>query len=103
TPSIGYQWYKGNPGSGTLLPGENSTNLVLSSIQLTDDGNYYVVATNSSSSATSAVATLTVFRAPQIAQQPGPASSLLAIGRSISYTVVATNAALPLSYYWRTN
>lgn len=103
TPSLGYQWYKGNPGSGTPLIGQTGTNLILSSIQLTDAGNYYAVATNSNSSATSAVATLTVFRAPQIAQQPGPSSAVVAIGRNFSYSVVATNAALPVSYYWRTN
>ncbi|MFO1512920.1 MAG: LamG-like jellyroll fold domain-containing protein [Verrucomicrobiota bacterium] len=101
-PSLGYQWYKGNPGSGTPLAGQTGTNLVLNSIQLTDAGNYYVVATNASSSATSGVATLTVYRAPQIAQQPGPASSTRAVGQSISYSVVA-NAALPVNYYWRSN
>ena len=102
TPLLGYQWYKGNPGSGTLLPGQNSTNLTLSSIQLADAGNYYAVATNSSSSATSAVATLTVYRAPQIVLQPGPASSVRAIGKSISYSVLI-NSASPVNYYWRTN
>jgi hypothetical protein len=101
-PTLGYQWYRGNPGSGTLLAGKTSTNLVLSSIQLSDAGNYYVVVTNSSSSATSAVAALSVFRAPQIVQQPAPASSARAIGESISYSVAA-NAALPVSYFWRTN
>jgi len=101
-PSLGFQWYKGNPGSGTLLVGQNNTNLVLSSIQLTNAGNYYVVATNSTSSATSVVATLTVYRDPQIVQQPSPASSVRAMGKSISYSVVA-NAALPVSYYWRSN
>jgi hypothetical protein len=101
-PPLGYQWYKGNPGSGTLLPGRTSTNLVLSSIQLTDAGNYYAVVTNSSSSATSAVATLSVYRTPQIVQQPTPPSSARAIGKSISYSVVA-NAALPVNYYWRSN
>jgi len=102
TPTLGYQWYKGNPGGGALLSGQTSTNLVLSSIQLTDAGNYYAVATNSSSSATSAVATLTVYRAPQIVQQPTPTSSTRAIGKSISYSVVA-NAASPVNYYWRSN
>jgi len=101
-PPLSYQWYQGNPGSGLLLTGHTGTNLVLNSIQPTDAGNYYVVVTNDSSSATSAVATLTVYRAPQIVQQPAPASSTRAIGRSISYSVVA-NAALPISYYWRTN
>jgi hypothetical protein len=102
TPPLSYQWYRGNPGSGILLAGRTSTNLVLSSIQLSDAANYYAVVTNSSSSATSAVATLTVYRAPQIVQQPMPATATRVIGKSISYSVVA-NAALPVSYYWRTN
>ncbi len=101
-PSLGYQWYKGNPGSGTLLPGQNNTNLVLNSIQMADAGGYYVVVANSSSSATSAVATLVVYRAPQIVQQPTPAVSTRAVGKSISFSVVA-NAALPVTYYWRAN
>jgi len=102
TPFLGYQWYFGNPGSGTPLPGQTSTSLVLSSIQPGNAGNYYVVVTNSTSSATSAVATLTVYRAPLIVQHPSPTSSTRAIGEGISYSVVA-NAALPVSYYWRTN
>jgi hypothetical protein len=102
TPTLGYQWYKGNPGSGALLAGQTGTNLVLNSIQLTDAGNYYVVVTNNSSSATSSVGTLTVYRAPQIVQQPSPAASVRAVGKSISYSVVA-DSALPVSYYWRTN
>ena len=81
---------------------QTSTNLVLSSIQLTDAGNYYAVVTNSSSSATSSVATLTVYRAPQIVQQPTPAASTRVVGKSISYSVIA-NAAAPVSYFWRTN
>ncbi len=48
------------------------------------------------------MATLTVYRAPQIVQQPAPATSTRAVGKSISFSVVA-NAALPVSYYWRTN
>jgi len=89
-------------GSGVLLGGQTSTNLILSSIQLSTAGNYYAVVTNSGSSATSAVATLTVFRAPQIVQQPSPASSTRVIGKNISYSV-AVNAAVPVNYYWRTN
>jgi len=102
TPSLHYQWYHGNPGSSALLNGKTNANLVLNSIQLSDAGNYYVVVTNSSSSATSSVAALTVFRAPQIVQQPAPAASARAVGESISYSVVA-NAATPVSYFWRTN
>jgi len=102
TPALGYQWYHGDPGSGALLAGRTSASLVLSAVQSSDAGNYYVVVTNGSSSATSAVASLTVYRAPEIVVQPAPAASTRALGESISYSVVAT-AALPVGYYWRTN
>jgi len=101
-PTLGYQWYSGNPGSGTPLPGQTGTSLWLSSVQPSDAGNYYVVVTNSFSSATSQVATLVVYRAPQIVQHPAPAAATRAIGKSISYAVVA-NAAVPVNYYWRSN
>ncbi len=101
-PTLRYQWYFGNPGSGTVLTGQTGSTLTLSSIQTTNAGNYYVVVTNNTSLAASSVATLTVFRAPQIVQQPAPTSATRAVGKSISYSVVA-NAATPVSYYWRTN
>jgi hypothetical protein len=102
TPPLSYQWYRGNPGSGLLLGGSTSTNLTLTSVQLSHAGNYYVVVTNDFGATTSSVATLTVFRAPQIVQQPTPAALSLHTGESISLNVGATGA-LPLSYYWRTN
>lgn len=102
SPTLRYQWYFGNPGSGALLSNQTNTSLTLSSPQLGDAGNYYVIVTNGSSAATSSVATLTVFRAPQIVQQPTPASSVRALGESISYSVGA-NGATPVSYFWRTN
>ena len=101
-PTLSYQWYRGDPGSGALLSSQTSTNLTINSVQLSSAGNYYVIVTNGTSSATSAVATLTVYRAPLIVQQPAPAVAARAIGKSISYTVVA-NAALPVNYYWRSN
>ncbi len=101
-PPLSYQWYRGNPGSGTPVVGATSSNLVLTSIQLSHAGNYYVIVTNNVSATTSEAATLTVYRAPQIVQQPTPAASRRAIGESISYSV-GVNAALPVGYYWRSN
>lgn len=102
TPPLSFQWYYGNPGSGTPIAGATSTNLLLTSIQSSNAGNYYAVVTNSTSAATSAVASLTVFRAPQIVSQPSPVASVRALGESIGYSVGAT-AATPVNYYWRTN
>ncbi len=53
---MSYQWKK----NGTELPGETAFSLMLSSLSLTDSGDYSVVAANAYGSITSAVATLTV-------------------------------------------
>ncbi|MUP44302.1 T9SS type A sorting domain-containing protein [Gramella sp. BOM4] len=37
-----YQWYKGNPGSGTALTGQNSPSLPLNTVTTEMAGNYYV-------------------------------------------------------------
>ena len=52
------QWYK----DGNALPGQTATNLTLPFLQNSDAGNYYVIATNTatSASATSAVSSVTV-------------------------------------------
>jgi hypothetical protein len=55
-PPVQYQWYLGaNP-----LPSETNPNLTLPSIQVNQAGDYTVVVSNGSGSATSVVATLTV-------------------------------------------
>jgi len=52
-----YQWYQnGNP-----IVGATSSNLALSNLQITNGGNFYVVATSSSGSVTSSVASLTIY------------------------------------------
>ncbi|HEX4265844.1 MAG TPA: autotransporter-associated beta strand repeat-containing protein [Verrucomicrobiae bacterium] len=52
-----YQWYlNGNP-----VPGATGTNLTLSGLQITNGGNYYVVATGGSGSITSSVASVTIY------------------------------------------
>ena len=101
-PPLDYQWYFGDPGSGVALAGATNSSLTLTSIQSSNAGNYFVIVTNVSGSATSSVSTLTVYRAPQIVRQPAPANSTRAAGESISYSVAA-NAAAPVFYTWRSN
>lgn len=56
-PSPGYQWRK----NGTDIGGATSSNYALNNVQTNDAANYTVVATNTSGSTTSVVATLTVY------------------------------------------
>ncbi|HWW00775.1 MAG TPA: LamG-like jellyroll fold domain-containing protein [Candidatus Acidoferrum sp.] len=103
---LGYQWYYGpTGGAGTFASLDGQTNASFSLapvLRPTNAGSFYVVVTNSTSAATSSVATLTVFRAPLIARQPGPTNLVLLTGVSNTLSVVAYGA-LPLSYYWSTN
>lgn len=55
--SATFQWYK----DGNVLLGATSSNLTVSNVQITNAGNYFVVATGTSGSVTSSVAALTVY------------------------------------------
>ena len=63
---LSYQWYRGEPGSGTPLSngnrisGANSGALVFNPVAGGDQGDYYMVVTNISGAATSSVVALTV-------------------------------------------
>lgn len=56
TAPISYQWYANN----VLIPGATSSTLTLVNVQTSDDGSYYVTASNSVGMATSDTAQLTV-------------------------------------------
>jgi hypothetical protein len=105
-PPLRYQWYystNGNAGTYAPLAAQTNASLTLSPVlQITNAGYFYAVVTNSASAATSSVASLTIYRAPTITQQPAPTNLVLLAGASSTMTVAA-NAALPVSYYWRTN
>lgn len=100
SPPYTYQWKKGAVAlvNGPNITGANSTNLSLCNVQLGDAGTYSCVVTNAVGTATSSAATLTVNNAPQIASQP--TNRTIAVGGSVSFTVVATGTG-PLSYQWR--
>jgi Concanavalin A-like lectin/glucanases superfamily/Putative Ig domain len=101
-----YQWYysaNGNPGTFAALPNQTNASLALSpALQTTNAGFYYAVVTNAVSAATSSVAALTIYRAPQITRQPAPTNLVVLAGTSNTLSVAA-NAALPVYYFWRTN
>ncbi len=94
--TLAYQWY----ADGVAVSGGTSATLTLSNVQPTQAASYYVRITNSSGTATSAVATLTVNSAPLITAQPQ--SQSLGLGQTASLTVTASGTG-PLSYQWSRN
>jgi pectin methylesterase-like acyl-CoA thioesterase len=74
-PAPGLQWYK----NGAPLSGQTSGTLSIASAQGTDIGAYAVVATNAAGSATSAVATLTVYSTTLAALALTPTNSATGI------------------------
>ncbi|HWH68829.1 MAG TPA: LamG-like jellyroll fold domain-containing protein, partial [Candidatus Sulfotelmatobacter sp.] len=71
-------------------------------LQPADAGQFYVTASNALGVSTSSVASLTIYRAPVIAQQPAPANLYAFAGTSRTLSVGA-KAALPVSYCWAAN
>jgi hypothetical protein len=69
SPTIGFQWYRGTPGSATLLSnggnisGANTASLHLNSVGVSDTS-FFAVASNPYGSATSTVATVSVITPP---------------------------------------
>jgi hypothetical protein len=102
-PPLAYQWYSGNPASGTLLAGSTAANLVFNPpVSTNQAGNYFVVVSNSVNAVTSSVAALTVLSAPTIVQQPNPTNVFLFAGETARFSITA-GGAIPLSYYWQFN
>lgn len=91
-----YQWQF----NGNALAGRTNTSLSLTNVQLTNAGDYLVIVTNSSGSATSAVASLVVYlpsTRPFVVTQP--ASQFTGVGSNASFSVVAAGPT-PLKYQW---
>ena len=96
SPAPGYQWLF----NGANIIGATNATLVLTGIQTNQAGDYQVVVTNSSGSATSVVATLTVNVPPSISEQPQSQSKTT--GQSVTFRVVAAGTG-PLTYQWKFN
>jgi len=94
----GYLWYSnGTPlANGGRISGATSATLTIAGTQTNDSAAYQVMVTNIYGSATSSVATLTVYAAVQITGQPSSQAVLL--GSNATFTVTATGSAL--SYQW---
>ncbi len=103
---LSYQWYystSGSPGTYALLSGQTSSNLTLNPpLQTSNAGSFYVTVSNSYAAVTSSVATLTVYRAPIITQQPSPTNLFLFASRGCTFSANGTGAT-PLNYYWTSN
>jgi hypothetical protein len=95
-PPLAYQWSV----NGTNVSGGTNSNLNIPNAQVTDSGNYQVIVTNASGSATSLVAILSVGDAPAFTSQPQNQAAALGASASLSATVTGTP---PLGYQWRFN
>jgi PKD repeat protein len=92
---IAYQWLR---WSSNVISGVTNSSLVISNAQLSDAANYSTIVSNFSGSATSSIASLTVWQLPGVATNP--ASRIVATGSNVTFTVAATGTA-PLSLQWR--
>lgn len=93
---ISYQWYKDN----SLISGSTNNTLSLTSVDSSDAGSYYVMATNSCNSAQSNGISLTVNESPSILFQP--VSQTVCENLSAIFNVT-TSGTGPLSYQWYDN
>lgn len=112
-PPFSLQWLKngvdltdGTNASGSVISGSTNSNLLkINNAQTNDDGNYWIIVTNSLGSVTSSMATLTVLTAPLfngIASDTNGGFILTGVGgtNSGSYTVLtSTNLAIPLALW----
>jgi uncharacterized repeat protein (TIGR01451 family) len=102
SPPLSYQWfYNGSPlTDGDRITGSQSNNLFITNLQTGDSGNYSVIASNSVNTATSTVATLTVYVPPSFTIQP--VSQTWITGSNYTLTALATGTQ-PISYEWFQN
>lgn len=99
TGTISYQWYY----NSAAISGATSSTLSIASAKVANTGNYYCNVRNSSSSANSSTAALTVqalIQPVSITQQPS--NQIVNAGTSVSMSVGATGTG-PLSYQWYFN
>ena len=102
TAPLSYRWqFSGTTlTNGGRINGATNSTLLLTAVVASDAGGYRVVVSNSVSSVTSVVATLTVLLPPSITNQP--ASQLTSIGSTVAFSVGASGSG-SLVYRWRKN
>ena len=92
---ISYQWQI----NGVDLPGQTSSTLALTNMQLAQDGLYTVVATDALRSVVSQPAALRILIKPVIVQTP--LSQSVVAGGSVTVSVEITGNPAPFLYQWR--
>jgi hypothetical protein len=95
-PSPAYQWYF----NGTNLSGATNTMLTVTNIQMSKQGSYFAIVTNTAGATTSAVASLTVAVKPALTLQPSNQSVLA--GATVNLQVAANGTPSP-AYQWYFN
>ena len=98
-----YSWYSNGVAltNGGRISGATTATLAIANVQTNDSGSaYQAIVTNVYGSATSSVATLTVFAPVQITGQPISQDALL--GSNATFTVVAAGTG-PFTYQWYFN
>ena len=99
TPAPTFQWRK----NGTAISGATNASYTIASVGSADLASYNVVVANSVDGVPSSAAILTLSAtgtAPVITTQP--VSQAVALGASVTFTVVATGTPAP-TYQWRKN
>jgi alpha-tubulin suppressor-like RCC1 family protein len=91
-----YQWYK----NGSIISGENTNELNLTNLQLTDDANYYCKVSNNGYSIDSNTAKLNVLVSISFATQPSSVSANP--NSNVSFTASAVGTP-PITYKWYKN
>ena len=96
TTAIRYQWQR----NGVDLPGANASTLLLTAVDIVDEGSYRVKVTDSVATVFSEAALLQMLIDPVIVQEP--LSTISVPGGSATFSVVITNTAtLPITFRWK--
>jgi hypothetical protein len=94
---IHFQWRHGQQ----LIPNATNATLTLTNVQLVDDGEYSVIASNSFGAVESPPSALVILIKPAITVHP--VSPSVVTGGSVTLSVSATGNPFPLSFRWRSN
>jgi hypothetical protein len=94
---INVQWYK---APSTPLPGQTNLSLVIANLSASDEGDYYMVASNGSETAQSGNVTVSVLPDAAVSITEEPVSINVPNGFPATFSVTAVGTP-PLSYQWR--
>ena len=105
TGGVGYPaasnfWYKISGGTTNLISTATGSALTLASLASTDTASYFAILTNTSGSATSSVASLTVIPGYPNITGISPASITTNAGSTVTFTLTGTTGVPPASNLW---